>query len=440
MKKLFVSLLLGLVASGVHAKQEDVLVNQACIQNGVQVCRLVSMKREQLENGIAHYEIELKVGTGQYDVIALHRVIREQTPGVQPVNAKPTFLVHGDVYGFKSFISSVNSNVVDHSHSIGIVMAMAGMDVWGMDLRWIRIKPFAVNQSFAFMRDWGLSVAVKDMDVAVNAARNLRRLQGSANAQFSMLGWSRGGQLGYLYLAKEAQRSAATRNIKSFIPVDILVKTNDETIRQGTCDYAEQLRSQWLSGQYADETGLVSQQMALLAQTLPDQPSPFVPGMTNKQAVLLLLTSTYVLTPPGGAYTPFYHYNAGKFDESGMPVNLAFANLKYLYEYATGLSPYEPVKFLAEATDLTCNSPYGVLGSDLSRIYVPMLYVGAAGGIGKAGEYTMKLTSHPDKTSFIVKTLPNEQAALDYGHVDLFTATDANTRVWRNIIVWMQRH
>jgi hypothetical protein len=359
---------------------------------------------------------------------------------VQPVTSQATFLMHGDVYGFNSFISSVNSNVVPHSQSIGIAMAAAGMDVWGMDLRWIKVKAFTVNQNFEFMRDWGLSTALKDMDIAVNVARNLRRLQSNANVQFSMLGWSRGGQLGYLYLAKESQQNVSTRNIKNFVPVDILVYTKDESIRQGTCDYAAQLRRDWLSGQYADETGLISEQMAQLAQTMPDQPSPFVPGMTNKQAVLLLLTSTYVLTPPGGAYTPFYHYNGGKFDASGVPIGLAFSNLKYLYEYATGLSPYEPVKFLSEATDLTCGSAFGVLNADLRRINVPMLYVSAAGGIGAAGAYTMSLTAHWDKSTLNIQTLPNEMAALDYGHVDLFTATDANTRVWRNIITWMQRH
>jgi len=409
-----------------------------CMSDGHVICSIESAKRTELADHLAHYEIVLRVGSGPFDKIGLHRIVKEIRPW-NAVNARhATMLVSGDAYGFGSFIASLNSNVVPHDHSIAIQMATAGIDVWGIDLRWTRVPADTANLDV--MANWGVDVDLNDLDVAIDVARNIRKVTGDADIKLNLLGWSRGGQLGYLYLARESQQRLARRNIKSFVPVDILLKTNDESIRQSACLYSALLREQMTAGKYYDDSGLVIQNLAALAQYFPDQPSPVMEGLTNKQFILLLLTSTYVTVPPGTSFTPWYHYSGGQFDESGLPIDLSFTKLDYMYEYAAGTAPYEPTRLLLEATDLTCGEVDSNLDDHLADISVPILYVYSAGGFGKTGLYTTHLTNSKDISSFGVQTLPDEMAAIDFGHVDLFAAQDANALVWQRIIRWIKLH
>lgn len=35
------------------------------------------MSREDLGGGIAHYQFDIKMGEGEYDVVTIHRVVKE---------------------------------------------------------------------------------------------------------------------------------------------------------------------------------------------------------------------------------------------------------------------------------------------------------------------------------------------------------------------------
>jgi hypothetical protein len=39
-----------------------------------------------------------------------------------------------------------------------------------------------------------------------------------------------------------------------------------------------------------------------------------------------------------------------------------------------------------------------------------------------------------------VQFLPDDRRALDFGHADLFTATNAETLVWKPILDWIVAH
>ncbi|CAD7782394.1 hypothetical protein DMNBHIDG_03069 [Candidatus Methanoperedenaceae archaeon GB37] len=52
----------------------------------------------------------------------------------------------------------------------------------------------------------------------------------------------------------------------------------------------------------------------------------------------------------------------------------------------------------------------------LSEINIPVFYVGAAGGFGEYGIYTVTLLGSTDKKTLIVQLYPPEAVALDYGH------------------------
>jgi hypothetical protein len=345
--------------------------------------------------------------------------------------------IHGDVYGFGSFISSLNSQIVAQDHSIAIQMAKAGIDVWGIDLRYTKV-PVDVSD-FNFMKNWGLQNDLTDMDIAIRVVRNWRKSKGNYDAKLNLLGWSRGGQLGYLYLAKETLKRPHERHVKTFIPVDIFLKTDDESIRQSACNSSAALQEQLNSEKYADETGLITQQIGQLSQYYPDEQSPILEGLTNKQTLLLFLTSTYLVDPT--SYTSWYHYNAGVFDENtGMPTDLAYTSLEYMYEFANGMSPYMSTKFLMEAADMTCDQTDSTLDDHLGNISVPILYVYSAGGFGKTGLYTARLTASKDISELGVATLPDEYSMADFAHIDLFTANNANALVWQPIIKWIKKH
>ena len=55
---------------------------------------LLNMNRELIGNGIAHYEFDLRLGPNQFDVVRVHRVVRERRP-YHPIRTK------GDVQGEK---------------------------------------------------------------------------------------------------------------------------------------------------------------------------------------------------------------------------------------------------------------------------------------------------------------------------------------------------
>ena len=76
----------------------------------------------------------------------------------------------------------------------------------------------------------------------------------------------------------------------------------------------------------------------------------------------------------------------------------------------------------------------------LNDITVPVLYVGAGGGFGRNGLYTLTLLGSQDVSSLIVSFYPPAQAAFDFGHADLFHAQDAENLVWSPIYQWLSRH
>ena len=75
----------------------------------------------------------------------------------------------------------------------------------------------------------------------------------------------------------------------------------------------------------------------------------------------------------------------------------------------------------------------------LDDISVPVLYVGAGGGFGEFGVYTTTLLGSTDVTTRVVD-LTRRPAPVDFGHADLFLATDARTLVWRPILNWIRAH
>lgn len=86
-----------------------------------------------------------------------------------------------------------------------------------------------------------------------------------------------------------------------------------------------------------------------------------------------------------------------------------------------------------------CDETEVIFDDYLAQITLPIFYVGAAGGTGSSGEYTLTLTASNDISSHIV-TLTPETPYRDFGHADLFMAAEASTLVWEPIRVWLDQH
>jgi hypothetical protein len=98
---------------------------------------------------------------------------------------------------------------------------------------------------------------------------------------------------------------------------------------------------------------------------------------------------------------------------------------------------------MLEAADfdaLLCGSGPQPVDAPLSNIRVPLLYVGAAGGIGTLGLYATTLVSSTDVSSFVVQRFPAERRAEDFGHTDLLLATDAPALVFEPVATWLLHH
>src|SRR4051812_17580569 len=66
-----------------------------------------AIQRRALTADVAEYTFKLRVGSGPYDQIGIHRVVKETAPNVPIHTAKAVFMVHGDVWGFDgAFLSS----------------------------------------------------------------------------------------------------------------------------------------------------------------------------------------------------------------------------------------------------------------------------------------------------------------------------------------------
>jgi pimeloyl-ACP methyl ester carboxylesterase len=388
--------------------------------------------RRPLTSSVVEYSVQVRVGPRDHDVIGLHRVVKEHIP-FTPIHAsKAVLMAHGDIWGFDAaFLASLAVPSILDSQALPIFLAEHNVDVWGIDFRWTLVP--AATTDFSFMQQWDMTTDVQDLGTALFIARLTRLFTGSGFGKIRLLGWSRGGQTGYAYLSTETQRSL--RHVRGFIPVDTFLKTDVEKLRQAACDRFAARQAMLHAGTYHDATGVLVSQVGTLAVTAPNDPSSVVSGLTHFQAALFLGTSTYALFEP----VPVYHFTGGR-TEVGIPIILLYTQDAYWVDFLRGAAPYEPVNLLAQAEALTCDETDLPFDDHLAEITVPVLCVGAGGGIGEFGVYTTTLLGSTDVSIHLVTLLPPADRAKDVGHADLFLADDAKMLVWQPILSWLQNH
>lgn len=392
-------------------------------------------ERRILTGNIAEYSFKVPVGPGPNDVIGIHRVVREDAPGM-PARAKSALMMaHGDIWGFRPAF------LADPAHNLPVYLAQNGVDVWGIDYRWTLVP--GTTTEFGFMQDWGIEQDARDLGVALGVARSVRLATGNGFGKMLLLGWSRGGQIGYAYLNSESQLPPGLRQVSGFIPTDIYLKTDNEDFRQAACTRYLGSKALLDAGTFHNPTGGLVATIAALATADPNGASPVIPGFTNRQAALAVGSMTFILLPPGLAPVPLYHFTGGTFDAQGLPSGLLYSPESSLLALEAGSSPFQPVKEGADADASTCEDPAIAdvsFDDHLADIKVPVFYLGANGGFGESGIYTTTLLGSQDVTFHVVDLQPAEAQLLEIGHGDIFLANDGESLFWQPVLSWIQNH
>ncbi|HYR29480.1 MAG TPA: hypothetical protein VEU30_13500 [Thermoanaerobaculia bacterium] len=385
-----------------------------------------SHERRALTANVAEYTFTVRVGDGPFDEIALHRVTRETSPGVPSHARKAVFLAPGDIWDFRAaFLTG--------ARPLPVFLAENGIDVWGIDYRWTRVPGSTADTSF--MASWGLEQDASDLAFALGVARHARAMTGGGFDKLFLLGWSRGGQIGYALLNAETQLPPGLRNVAGFIPVDIYLKTDVPELKAFACQRQQNTEAAIAMGEHANPVGGLVALLGTLAIDDPNGPSILGP-FSNRVGGLLVGQATFALQG-GLEFAPFYHFTGGVFDVDGNPAGLLYSNESDLFAFEAAAATFQPNRELADGDAVVCEAADVAFDDHLGAITVPVFYIGAGGGFGDYGIYTTTLLGSTDVTSLVISKVPSTQRLFDYGHADLFLANDAEELVWEPMLEWI---
>jgi len=387
--------------------------------------------RETLGGDLLHYSYHVQLSPDVHDMICVHRVIKRSLIGHPERLPDAVMFFPGLPTYFKSlYIEPLISDISSH-RSIAVFLASHGIDVWGMDYRWSLVP--ADTTDFGFMWGWGVDQDVSDAYAALAFARSMR----TTDEQFLLTGLSYGALMTYAVAGADSQLPASERMVRGIIPMDMAVKYDDPDARATSCEWLayDQVRlASSNTEDYVGDDGIWLSMFGDLALSDPDGESPFLPGFTNAQFALIILTS------PNGPVP--WHFMGGEFDQDGVPYDLLFTEPQLAFDVLKwGEPPYYPWRLNYDMDAAACEGTVDVPFDDhLADIDVPIFYVGAAGGFGSWGLHTLGLTGSADVETLIVQELDPDDWWMDVGHADLLTEFHARTKVWKPILDWIKAH
>lgn len=401
--------------------------------------RFFKMTRTQLDNNIAHYQFEIRLGKREFDVVRIHRVVRESRP-YRPIRTHgEVFMVHGASQDFDDiFLTAGAVNNINPQTSSPAFLASKGIDVWGIDLAWTLVP--AETSDFNFMKDWGVKRDVDHTLAAMSLARLIRGLTGQGFGRLNLLGFSYGVGVAYAAAGQETQQHPILRDIKGIIPVEGGMKYDksdlvQEEFRNSMCEVAAGMKALIDGGTYESRLGLDIEPFGNLAIAAPNDLSPIIPGLSNYQAALFAGA-----IPGASPPAPFWHFVGGDLIEDNIPMGLLYTAPSRWFYLLTTLAPYMPQRTTYEYRVCQCDEEDVKIDDHLDQISVPIMYIGAGGGFGEFGDYTSSLTSSTDITNYTISLQAAENRIIDYGHADVFMATNAPELVWEPLRKWLIDH
>jgi hypothetical protein len=391
---------------------------QANSQNHVISNRISDFSRTELGAGIAHYQFNVRMGEGAYDVVRIHRVIREKRP-YRPVPTKgDVFMVHGAFTGFDGTFFSVGmeSSDVNAKTSSPFYLASKNIDVWGIDLGWTMV-PNDETLDFSFMDGWGYEKDADHTLKAMGIARIVRGLTGQGFSAINLLGFSSGNTVAYAAANIETQENnMSKRHVKGIVSIDNAFKAVDG---DSGCVFALPIVAEIAAGTYQNANGQFFQTVGYLAHEYPNDVSPIFDdgSTTNIQAFRLIFAVD--------AFGFGFKFFGGDFD------TLYNSDEERAIRAVANFSHYMPNQLWSEIDAVNCTSLNVPIDDHIGLISVPILYFGAEIGAGTAGEYTSSLTSSTDITN---------HTASSFGHMDMWVGDNADHLVWSNLRNWLKYH
>lgn len=413
----------------VNYGEESTHVKQAkCAGRGPRKI-LDNITREELGNGVAHYMYDVQMGPGEFDMVRIHRVVKEHLP-YHPVRTHgDVFMVHGAPQDFDDIFLTAGAEVISAKTSAPYYLAEKNIDVWGIDLAWNFIP--AETENLSFMQGWGFE---KDIDHTINAMALARLIRGFTRQGFgrlNLLGFSYGVPVAYGAAGRETQLHPLLRQIKGIIPVDSHMKFDESKyneFRLTECALAEEFKAGLEAGVYYSDWGKLLIMLANLAITAPDDPSPIpdFEGLTNSQAMILI----GIIENDG-----YWHFFGGDMET----LTFHFTDVNRFFRAVANMAPYMPLQSLYEIYACSCNEEDISFDDHLGDINIPILNLISRGGEGDIGLYTPTQTSSTDITNEIV-SVDGYDRIQDYGHADLWFGDDADIYVWEKLYNWLLNH
>lgn len=385
-------------------------------------CGLIGTQRDTPAEGIHRTRYHLRVGPGEYDRIIVHRVATDDAGR----RTKNLMLLPGTGLDVDNlYLPGLNSNEVPDDFSPLIQMARSGIDAWSADYRGSNLPTDIVD--YSFMSDWCLETAVTDMQLAIRFARLVRLFSGDGYRKITVGGYSAGVTVAFSIASADAARHYGRRDVGGIVAIDDAFETDPATSGDA-CDSLEFVESEIAAGVLSeDQTFIID--LAQAAKSAPDEMSVFGPTTLQFFNILTVL-------PSAGTF----HIFGGTFDEDGFPFP-TFTPQAFVLDQASLLEPVLPIRISRDILEIRCRAePASSFDGGIAGIRVPVLHIGAAGGNANAIDYTLSQISSTDVTSTLVRVGEVGQEAFDYGHGDVFAATDADIRVWQAMIDWVNTH
>lgn len=394
----------------------------------------VEVAREHVVDDIWHYAYLLRLGDGPNGSIRVHRVTRERSPR-RPQSARAAaMLLHGDFSTFATSFAPSLGTPASSETGLAVHLAKRGVDVWGFDRRWT-LAP-AEGGDLSDFGGMGVAAEVSDIRSALAFATERRGASGAEEDRFALVGFSHGAQLAYVYASVEAARPPCERFVKALVPLDIYaeIAPEDEALRQAACASRDAERTDLANGVVDSDNGFFVS-LGALALSAPNDVSPIFTDRTNLAALLYTVGETYQFYAP----TPSYHLAATVLS-GGAAVAFRDSPRASIATWLAAAAPHQSLRESAELDALWCGQAPLPIDAPLARIHVPLFYVGAAGGFGDHGLYTTTRVASADITRRVIRRLPADREAEDFGHGDILFAKDAPALVWEPVASWIVRH
>ena len=393
----------------------------------------VVLLEDAAQGDVVHYGFDVPVGPGPFDVIRIHRVVREVSPRRAAKKMEGILLLPGRPQFVEPiFMQEAAASVPPDQGSVALYLAAHGVDVWGMDYGHSFI-PYPTTD-FLFLKGWGIDKDTAHIHIALSVARFLRVNSEQGNGPIHILGFSYGGFLVYAAAAEDSQNPGNLRNIKGIVTVDgsAFKQPMGSAAQLNACNNAKSQRAALDGGTYHSDSSSTLK-MGLAALNYPNDLSPLSGAasgtfpafpaytFTNFQAVHVQMIRSKFLA---GSYTVSPPFATLLFTEGQRIVNLFGASPAYM--------PYQ-LTYDLSASQCSSDAFPVVFDDHLEEVDVPILYIARQ----EANFHTTTLTQSRDVTKVLVN--PTLDPSL-YGHADCFLANNAASVIWQPILDWIQAH